>query len=83
MDWTLILEASPWSVAKALSSAPSGATIVFRGGTYRNMTRIKNKLTLQPYPHEQVWIKNIEVQGWVADGAIWRKSNWTYSSPST
>ena len=46
---------SPWTVTKATESAPSGATIVFRGGTYRNVnTNIRKKLTLQPYPHEKV-----------------------------
>lgn len=76
--------ASPWTVAKAFNSAPPGATIVFRGGTYRNINAsfIDKKLTLQPYPLEKVWIKgSIEVQGWVADGTIWRKDNWTYSFP--
>lgn len=73
---------SPWSVAKALSSAPNEATIVFRGGTYRNINNayICKKLTLQPYPHEKAWIKGSdEVTGWVADGSMWRKDNWNYS----
>lgn len=75
---------SPWPVTKALTSASSGSTIVFRGGTYRNVkVSIKKKLTLQPYPHEKAWFKgSIEVQGWVADGARWRKDNWNYSFPS-
>ena len=75
---------SPWPVAKALDSAPSGATIVFRGGTYRNINaKIRKKLTLQPYPHEQAWLKgSVEVTGWVADGTTWRKDGWTYSFPS-
>jgi parallel beta-helix repeat protein len=74
---------SPWRVYKAITSAPPGATIVFRGGTYRlSKNHINKKLTLQPYPHEKVWLKgSIEVQGWTADGAIWRKDNWTYSFP--
>ncbi len=75
--------ASPWSVAKAISSAPASSTIVFRGGFYRNISeKITKKLTLQPYPHEQVWIKgSIEVQGWVASNTVWRKDNWNYSFP--
>jgi len=74
---------SPWTVTKAIESAPSGATIVFRGGTYRNVsTKITKKLTLQPYPHEKVWFKgSIEVKDWVAEGGIWRKNGWTYSFP--
>ncbi len=75
---------APWSVAKALVSAPSGATIVFRGGTYRdvNSLNVSKKLTLQAYPHEKVWIKgSVTVTGWVADGKTWRKDGWNYSFP--
>jgi parallel beta-helix repeat protein len=74
---------SPLSVKKAIASAPSGSTIVFKGGIYRNVTTgINRKLTLQAYPHEQPWLKgSIEVKDWVADGATWRKDNWTYSLP--
>jgi parallel beta-helix repeat protein len=75
--------ASPWPIAKALKSAPSGATIVFRSGTYRKTkASIKKKLTLQPYPHEKVWLKgSVVVTGWVNEGGIWRKDRWTYSFP--
>jgi hypothetical protein len=75
---------SPWSVAKALNSAPAGATIVFRGGQYHKATgKITKKLTLQAYPHEKPWLKgSIEVQGWVADGSMWRKDGWNYSLPT-
>lgn len=80
---------SPWSIAKALAKAPSGATIVFRSGTYRDIDsarkvgRIRKKLTLQPYPHEKAWIKgSVIVKGWVTDDAIWRKDNWKYSFPA-
>lgn len=76
--------ASPWSVTKALASAPPGSTIVFRGGTYRNVkASINKKLTLQAYPHEQAWLKgSIEVKGWVTDGSRWRKDRWYYSFPN-
>ena len=75
---------SPWPASKALDLAPSGSTIVFKGGTYRNINaKIKKKLTLQAFPHEKPWLKgSIEVQGWVADGGIWRKDGWSYSFPS-
>ena len=74
---------SPWPVAKAISSAPAGSTIVFRGGFYRNISeKITKKLTLQPYPGEQVWIKgSIKVTDWIADGNVWRKDGWAYSFP--
>ncbi|HEY1737272.1 MAG TPA: right-handed parallel beta-helix repeat-containing protein, partial [Acidimicrobiia bacterium] len=45
------------SVHKALSVAPAGATIVVRGGTYReSLGAIKKHVTIQAYPHEQVWV---------------------------
>ena len=75
---------SPWPVQKALRKAASGTTIVFRGGTYRNVNAgfIDKKMTLQPYPHERVWIKGSnKVNGWVPDGGIWRKDDWAYSFP--
>ena len=75
---------SPCSVAKALSAAPGGATIVFRGGTYRNVNslNVSKKLMLQAYPHEKVWLKgSVTVTGWVADGKTWRKDGWNYSFP--
>ena len=76
---------SPCSVVKALRAAPSGATIIFRGGTYRNLQdlRVNKKLKLQAYPHEKPWLKGSTiVTGWVADGSTWRKDGWTYSFPS-
>lgn len=74
---------SPWSVAKALKSAPAGSTIVFRGGQYHKATgKINKKLTLQAYPREKPWLKgSIKVTGWVADGGMWRKDGWNYSLP--
>ena len=74
---------SPWSVTKAIAEAPSGATIVFRGGTYRNINSIiKKKLTLQAYPHEKPWIKgSVVVKGWVREGNKWRSDGWKYSFP--
>lgn len=74
---------SPWPIWRACGSTPSGSTIVFRGGTYRNKKIFLTKrLTLQPYPHEQVWFKgSTPILGWIADGNIWRKDGWTYSFP--
>lgn len=74
---------SPWSVDKAINSAPAGSTIIFRGGVYRNVDSIiKRKLTLQAYPGEKPMLKgSIEVTGWVADGNMWRKDGWEYSFP--
>jgi len=58
-----------------LNSAPNGATIVFRGAPTATYS-IRRKLTLQPYPHEKVWLKGIKAR-LVADGATWRKDEWT------
>ena len=72
---------NPWrTLKKAVSSASSGSTIVVRGGTYREYVYFYGKkLTIQPYPHERVWLKgSVVVTGWVSDGSIWRKDNWTY-----
>lgn len=51
-------QASPWrTLEKALNSAPSGSTIVLRGGTYHEGDlRLTKKLTLQPYQQERVWL---------------------------
>lgn len=46
------------SVAKAVLLAPRGATIVLRGGTYRESVIVPDTadgLTIQPYPSEAVW----------------------------
>jgi hypothetical protein len=72
---------SPWrTLQKAVSSAPNGATIVLREGTYRESASFSSKkLTIQPYPHEKVWMKgSLVVTGWVQEGSIWRKDGWTY-----
>lgn len=69
---------NPCSLDKALSSAPSGTTIILRGGTYRTYnTKIPRQLTLQPYPGEHVTLKGSKVAGnWQKDGNSW-KTSWT------
>lgn len=74
-------QTSPWrTVQKAVNASPSGGTIVIRGGTYRESVALSNKtLTIQAYPHEEVWLKgSVVVTGWVADGTTWRKDAWNY-----
>lgn len=58
---------------RALAVAPSGATIVLRAGTYREgVTSIGRRVTIQPYPHEQVWMKgSLVVTGWAPSGSRW------------
>jgi chitodextrinase len=76
------LQATPWrTVQHAVNATPSGGTVVIRGGTYRESVALSNKtLTLQAYPHEQVWLKGSVVVGsWVPDGTAWRSDGWTHS----
>ncbi len=73
-------EVAPFeTVGHAIDVAPPNSTIVIRGGTYREPeSEFFKPLTLQPYPHEQVWLKgSLVVTGWVADGPRWRKDGWT------
>ncbi|UYZ63894.1 right-handed parallel beta-helix repeat-containing protein [Hymenobacter weizhouensis] len=81
-------EAKPWrSLSKAVAAAPAGSTIVCRAGTYRGASngavKLTKRLTIQPYPSEQVWFRgSLVVKDWVAEGNIWRKqSGWTYGFP--
>ncbi|QWF84186.1 right-handed parallel beta-helix repeat-containing protein [Amycolatopsis sp. CA-230715] len=66
------------TVAAAFSRAPQGATIVLRGGTYRETVgMVKKRITLQPYPGEKAWLKGtVVVGGWKANGGRWRHEGW-------
>ena len=74
---------APWrTIARAINSTVDGGTIVVRGGTYREggINFYKN-LTIQPYPHEQVWLSGAQnVTGFVKDGwrRRWRKDGWIH-----
>lgn len=73
-------QAAPYAtIAKALRSATSGSTIVLRAGTYREaLGSITKRVTMQPYPHEQVWVKGSNVvSGFAQSGSTWVKSGWT------
>ncbi len=50
---------APWTLVKALTTAPAGATVVLRGGTYRHLSnqKVTNRIILQAYPGEKPWIK--------------------------
>jgi parallel beta-helix repeat protein len=69
------------TLGKAVASVPSGSTIVMRAGTYReSVTWYGKALTIEPAPDETVWMSGSDVvTGWVADGAVWRRDNWTVS----
>ncbi len=46
------------TIHKALAVAPSGGTIVLRGGTYgESLGSLRRRVTIQAYPHEAPWIK--------------------------
>jgi len=60
------------TLTRAVEAAPAGATIIMRNGTYREgVAYVSKRLTIQPYPHERVWLKGSLV-------SIWRKDNWAY-----
>ncbi|WP_158625776.1 DNRLRE domain-containing protein [Corallococcus carmarthensis] len=76
---------------RAVALVPSGGTIVVRGGTYRdwlnngagNYKVATKPMTLQAYPHEQVWFDGTDVKpasAWTADGAGHWFMDW--STPS-
>ncbi|MBB5158569.1 right-handed parallel beta-helix repeat-containing protein [Saccharopolyspora phatthalungensis] len=66
------------SLGEAVRRAQPGATIVLREGTYRETVGIiDKKLSIQPFPHERVWLKGSRVVSqWVRDGKAWRHDGW-------
>lgn len=69
------------TVSRAIAIAHSGDTVVIRGGTYReSLPEIAKRLTIQPWPHEKVWLKGSRVvTGWAARGSLWLKEGWTHA----
>jgi parallel beta-helix repeat protein len=67
------------TIGHAVAAARPGATIVVRAGTYReSLGSITKRVTIQAYPHEQVWMKgSVPVDGFVASGSVWVKEGWT------
>lgn len=71
--------AAPRALREAIKSAPEGATIVLRGGVYRDGDLvIPRQMTLQAAPGEAPWIDGSDVvTGWAKDGAgAWRHNGW-------
>lgn len=56
-----------------------GTTIVLRTGVYREAPgAFSTRLTIQPYPHEKVWIKgSMVLSDWHQDSGMWRQDNFT------
>ncbi|MFT4297379.1 MAG: right-handed parallel beta-helix repeat-containing protein [Micropruina sp.] len=66
------------TINRGLAIAPTGGTVVVRGGVYRESVTISKQVTLQNYSKEAVWLDgSTPVSGWVADGTTWRKDGWT------
>jgi parallel beta-helix repeat protein len=61
------------TLAKALALAPSGGTVVVRGGTYHQGNLAINKpVTVQSYPGEAVWFDGSSgLGGFAASGSVW------------
>lgn len=80
---------APYRTAQAaINAAPSGATIVLRGGTYHETITVPagKKLTIQAYPNEAVWFDgSVPQTGWTASGSRWYVGGWNHvfdSSPT-
>jgi hypothetical protein len=78
---------TPWrTLAYAVAAAPSGSTIVLRGGVYNESATVESKrLTIQSYPDEAVTLRGSKpVTGWSSDTVngtpVWT-ARWTYSFP--
>ncbi len=73
------LGAPALTIGHAVAVAPNGATIVVRGGTYREaLGSITKRVTIQAYPHEQVWLKgSVVMSGFAAAGSVWVKTGWS------
>lgn len=67
------------TVAAGITKAGADGTVVLREGTYReSVPPVDQPITLQPYPHEQVWIVGTDVvRDWQLANGIWRAASWT------
>ena len=72
------------TIARALTLAPSGGTVVLRAGNYHESVRVDRRVTIQNYPGEYARLLGSRVvTNWVRDGAHWRLDNWTAEFPIT
>lgn len=71
------------TLARAVVVVPAAGTVVLRQGDYRESAgSIAKPLTLQSYPNERATLNgSVVVTGWVPQGSLWRKNNWTYDPP--
>ena len=74
------------TVARAVAVAPSGATLVLRGGMYHEDVTVPagKRLTIQPYPGETVWFDgSTPVRTWTSSGSVWVHDGWNVTLDST
>jgi parallel beta-helix repeat protein len=66
------------SLTAAVSRVDPNGTIVMRAGNYpESVPVIRKQVTIQPYPHEQVWMKGSDVlTRWTRVGDDWRADGW-------
>ncbi|MBE7162706.1 MAG: right-handed parallel beta-helix repeat-containing protein, partial [Williamsia herbipolensis] len=65
---------------KAIDAAPSGSTVVARGGVYHETVTIPagKRITLQSAPGEAAWLDgSSDVSGFARDGRGWSAGGWT------
>ena len=68
------------TVQHALDIAASGGTVVLRAGVYRQSARTGQSVTIQAYPHEQVWLNGadeIPTSAWTSDSAGTWSTGWS------
>jgi mannuronan 5-epimerase len=67
------------TVTAAVDRLDPNGTIVMRAGNYPEAVPVIRKpVTIQPYPHERVWMKGSDVlTRWTPSGDDWRADGWT------
>ncbi len=74
------------TLARAIAISGNGSTIVMRGGTYHERVDVPSTktLTIQPHPHEAVWLDGSSTVGsWTQQGSHWVHAGWTAQFDST
>lgn len=78
---------SPAILLEAIAKAPAGATIVLRGGSYRDVSSLAlpKPVTLRAYPGEVPMLLGSDiVSNWTPEGATWKAAwdkKWTFEAP--
>ncbi len=72
------------TLARAVRVAPSGGTVVLRGGRYHENVTVTKRLTIQSHPGETVWLDgSVPVTSWRQDGGAWVHDGWKVRFDST